>query len=173
MRIFAAIERILLDRWRKIKVALKINKWPLLNYKEQQLQLKKQYLEDLLGKKWHKFEKSYIRAAKVRVSPHGVSYNIAFQSHCDARLSRDSEQQGRSSHWTHVETRQVGCYYFTIMQHGRIGHSMRLLQCVAICWHLSLIAVSLSIRLRLTIMCDSNATCENAEISTQSQFGRL
>jgi len=51
MRIFAAIERILLDRWSKMKVALKINNWPLLNYKEQQLQLKKQYLEDLLGKK--------------------------------------------------------------------------------------------------------------------------
>ena len=51
MRIFAAIERILLDRWRKTKIALKINKWPLLNYREQQLQLKKQYLEDLLGKK--------------------------------------------------------------------------------------------------------------------------
>ena len=57
MRIFAAIERILLDRWRKMKIALKINKWPLLNYREQQLQLKKQYLEDLLGKKWHNFVK--------------------------------------------------------------------------------------------------------------------
>ena len=51
MRIFAAIERILLDRWSKMKIALKINKWPLLNYREQQLQLKKQYLESLLHKK--------------------------------------------------------------------------------------------------------------------------
>jgi len=51
MRIFAAIERILLDRWRKIKVALKINKWPLLNIHEQRLQLKKQYLESLFKKK--------------------------------------------------------------------------------------------------------------------------
>ena len=51
MRIFAAIERILLDRWGKMKIALKINKWPLLNYREQQLQLKKQYLESLLDKK--------------------------------------------------------------------------------------------------------------------------
>ena len=51
MRIFAAIERILLDRWGKIKHNLGINKWPLLNRKEQQLQLKKQYLESLLDKK--------------------------------------------------------------------------------------------------------------------------
>jgi hypothetical protein len=51
MRIFAAIERILLDRWSKIKHNLGINKWPLLNRKEQQLQLKKHYLESLLDKK--------------------------------------------------------------------------------------------------------------------------
>ena len=57
MRIFAAIERILLDRWTKIKHNLGINKWPLLNRKEQQLQLKKQYLESLLDKKWHNFVK--------------------------------------------------------------------------------------------------------------------
>tara|TARA_A200000113_G_scaffold188635_1_gene176440 strand:+ start:620 stop:775 length:156 start_codon:yes stop_codon:yes gene_type:complete len=51
MRIFAAIERILLDQWSKIKHNLGINKWPLQNLKEQQLQLKKQYLESLLDKK--------------------------------------------------------------------------------------------------------------------------
>jgi hypothetical protein len=51
MRIFAAIERILLDRWRKTKIALKVNKWPLLSLQEQRLQLKKQYLESLFRKK--------------------------------------------------------------------------------------------------------------------------
>jgi hypothetical protein len=51
MRIFAAIERILLDQWSKIKYNLGINKWPLQNLKEQRLQLKKQYLESLLDKK--------------------------------------------------------------------------------------------------------------------------
>ena len=51
MRIFAAIERILLDQWSKIKHNLGINKWPLQNLKEQQLQLKKQYLESLLDEK--------------------------------------------------------------------------------------------------------------------------
>jgi len=51
MRLFAAIERILLDRWSKIKHNLGINKWPLQNLKEQQLQLKKQYLESLLDEK--------------------------------------------------------------------------------------------------------------------------
>ena len=51
MRIFAAIERILLDQWSKIKHNLGINKWPLQNLKEQRLQLKKQYLESLLYKK--------------------------------------------------------------------------------------------------------------------------
>ena len=124
MRIFAAIERILLDRWSKMKIALKINKWPLLNYKEQQLQLKKQYLEDLLGKKWHNFVYPYIRAAEVRVSPQGVSYNIAAQSHCVARFWWDTRQQGCSPYQTQTKTRQVRYTDFTIMQQGRIGHSM-------------------------------------------------
>ena len=51
MKLFAALERALLARWRKIKVALKVNKWPLLSLKEQRLQLKKQYLESLFKKK--------------------------------------------------------------------------------------------------------------------------
>ena len=50
MKLFAAIEKALLERWKKIKIALKINKWPLLNINEQRLQLKKQYLESLLKK---------------------------------------------------------------------------------------------------------------------------
>ena len=57
MKLFAALERALLARWRKIKVALKVNKWPLLSLKEQRLQLKKQYLESLFRKKWQKFVK--------------------------------------------------------------------------------------------------------------------
>jgi len=51
MRIFAAIERILLDQWRKMKHNLGINKWPLQNLEEQRLQLRKQYLESLFKKK--------------------------------------------------------------------------------------------------------------------------
>ena len=50
MKFFAAIEKVLLERWKKIKVALKLNKWPLLDINEQRLQLKKQYLESLLKK---------------------------------------------------------------------------------------------------------------------------
>ena len=50
MKLFAAIEKVLLERWEKIKVALKINKWQLLDMNEQRLQLKKQYLESLLKK---------------------------------------------------------------------------------------------------------------------------
>jgi hypothetical protein len=50
MKLFAAIEKVLLERWEKIKVALKINKWPLFDMNEQRLQLKKQYLESLLKK---------------------------------------------------------------------------------------------------------------------------
>ena len=51
MKLFAALERALLAHWRKLKVALKVNKWPLLSLKEQRLQLKKQYLESLFRKK--------------------------------------------------------------------------------------------------------------------------
>jgi hypothetical protein len=51
MKLLRALERALLAHWRKLKVALKINKWPLLSLKEQQLQLKKQYLESLFKKK--------------------------------------------------------------------------------------------------------------------------
>ena len=39
MKLFAAIEKVLLERWEKIKIALKINKWPLLDMNEQRLQL--------------------------------------------------------------------------------------------------------------------------------------
>ena len=73
MKLFAALERALLARWRKIKVALKVNKWPLLSLKEQRLQLKKQYLESLFRKKWQKFERSIIRMTQVVVSPLTVS----------------------------------------------------------------------------------------------------
>ena len=170
MRIFAAIERILLDRWRKTKIALKINKWPLLSLREQQLQLKKQYLESLLHKKWHKFVKPYTRPNKVRIPPYGIRYNREGQSQCDARFPWDSRQQGRRAWWTRVETRQVRAAVHTHTQHGR---RVRLLQNVSICWLLSLRPVSISIRLRLTIMCDSFGMCGTAQISTQSQIGRL
>ena len=71
MRIFAAIERILLDRWSKIKHNVGINKWPLLNRKEQQLQLKKQYLESLLDEKWHNFVKPIHVIAGTHSPPRG------------------------------------------------------------------------------------------------------
>ena len=51
MRLFATLERIILERWQKIKANLKINRWPLLNKDEQRLQLKKAYLDDLFKKK--------------------------------------------------------------------------------------------------------------------------
>ena len=51
MKLFAALERALLAHWRKLKVALKVERWPLMNIKEQRLQLKKQYLESLFKKK--------------------------------------------------------------------------------------------------------------------------
>ena len=51
LRLFAALERAILERWRKTKAALKVQKWPLLSWREQRLQLKKQYLESLFRKK--------------------------------------------------------------------------------------------------------------------------
>ena len=51
MKLFAALEKALLARWKKVKYALKVERWPLLNIKEQRLQLKKQYLESLFRKK--------------------------------------------------------------------------------------------------------------------------
>ena len=50
MKLFPAIEKVLLERRKKKKIALKLNKWPLLDMNEQRLQLKKQYLESLLKK---------------------------------------------------------------------------------------------------------------------------
>ena len=81
MRIFAAIERILLDRWKKMKIALKINKWPLLNMQEQRLQLKKQYLESLFRKKWHNFVKPIGVVAGSHFPPVGIinqNYSVLF-----------------------------------------------------------------------------------------------
>ena len=169
MKLFAALERALLARWKKVKYALKVERWPLLNIKEQRLQLKKQYLESLFKKKWQKFERSIIRVTKVRVSPYGPCYNIASQSHCDSPDPWDSEQQGRSSYWTRRKTRQVRAAVHNHTQHGR---NIRLMLCrvrLAICWRSSLKTVSSRIRLRLTIMWDSNGMSENAEISWQSQ----
>ena len=85
MKLFAALERALLARWRKIKVALKVNKWPLLSLKEQRLQLKKQYLESLFRKKWQKFVRSINDVARTQVPP--VSQNVT--------------QQGRLWHVSH------------------------------------------------------------------------
>jgi len=71
---------------------------------------------------------------------------------------------------TQAKTCQVRAAVHTHAQHGR---NMRLLQCVAICWRSSLETVSSRIRLRLTIICDSNEMSGNAQISTQSHIGRL
>ena len=165
MRIFAAIERILLDRWRKIKIALKVNKWPLLNIHEQRLQLKKQYLESLFRKKWHNFV-CPIYVCRWSQFPH---MGLAILQRSSLIESDDSpeSQSNKDVHMCHT-ARLVKCGLpFTLIpQHGR---NMRLLQCVAICWHLSLSPVSISIRLRLTIMCDSNKMCGNAEILHHSQ----
>ena len=70
MRIFAAIERILLDQWSKIKHNLGINKWPLQNLKEQRLQLKKQYLESLL-------DKNDIILSDVYTTPQGRKFPLS------------------------------------------------------------------------------------------------
>ena len=166
MRIFAAIERILLDRWSKMKIALKINKWPLLNYKEQQLQLKKQYLEDLLGKKWHNFVWPIYEVRWSQIPPWHfviIQRSSLIESH-DSLESR-SNKDANMSHTARLV--KCGLPITIIPQHGRI---LRLDSCVAICWHLSLRPVSISIRLRLTIMCDSNKMCGTAKISTHSHL---
>ena len=119
MKLFAALERALLARWRKIKVALKINKWPLLSLKEQRLQLKKQYLESLFRKKWQKFERSIYVVGRVRFPPWQSQYNIALWSHWVARFWWVSAEQGRSSYWTRRKTRQVRAAVHTHPQHGR------------------------------------------------------
>ena len=161
MRIFAAIERILLDRWSKIKHNLGINKWPLLNRKEQQLQLKKHYLESLLDKKWHKFGKSIYEVYRSQIPPMG----LAILQRLSLSETHDSlETQSNKDAIMCLAARPVKCGLpiTLIPQHGRI---MRLDSCVAICRHLSLRPVSISIRLRLTIMCDSNKMCDTAQIS--------
>ena len=144
MKLFAALERALLARWRKIKAALKVNKWPLLSLKEQQLQLKKQYLESLFKKKWHKFVRSIYDVYRVRFPPCQSQYNTVRLDSCDSRIQWVSAQQGRIWHVRHVR--------------------------LAICWRSSLYQYHLS--LRLTIMCDacdSNNMCGTDKISWQSR----
>ena len=77
MKLFAALERALLARWKKVKYALKVERWPLLNIKEQRLQLKKQYLESLFKKKWQKFERSIYVVHKGGLPHCGSQYNTA------------------------------------------------------------------------------------------------
>ena len=104
MKLFAALERALLARWRKIKVALKVNKWPLLSLKEQRLQLKKQYLESLFRKKWQKFVKSIYDLAGTQVPP---------ETHWDCttrtvlHMSRTHETVNRVSRVYHNHNKDV------------------------------------------------------------------
>ena len=127
MKLFAALERALLARWRKIKYALKLERWPLLNLKEQRLQLKKQYLESLFRKKWQKFERSIYVVYRTGL-PHWQSqYNTA------------------------SETQRESWIAWVQLQQGRTGHARPM--CLAICWRSSLYQSRIS--LRLTIMCDA------------------
>ena len=145
MRIFAAIERILLERWRKIKIALKINKWPLLSLQEQRLQLKKQYLESLFRKKWHNFLRPWYTTRQGQSSP--IRLLLYYSVWVSASPTRPVSLSATGTHL-------------------RVTMCDDLLASQLYQYHLGL-------SLRLTIMCDSNATCENAEISTQSQIGLL
>ena len=119
MKLFAALERALLARWRKIKYALKLNKWPLLNLKEQRLQLKKQYLESLFRKKWQKFEMSIYVCSQVVFTPLTPSYNTERLDSCVQRVRWVSAQQGRSLTESDSKTRQVRYADHNHSQHGR------------------------------------------------------
>ena len=112
MKLFAALERALLARWRKIKVALKVNKWPLLSLKEQRLQLKKQYLESLFRKKWQKFERSIYVCSRSRF-PH---LGLAIIQHVSLIESDGSSESQRNK--------------------DAVGHTR--LMWLAICWRYSL-----------------------------------
>ena len=95
MKLFAALERALLARWRKIKVALKVNKWPLLSLKEQRLQLKKQYLESLFRKKWQKFERSIYDGYRSHFTPLCLAIIQTGWDSLVQRVRCVSAQQGR------------------------------------------------------------------------------
>ena len=153
MKLFAALERALLARWRKIKVALKINKWPLLSLKEQQLQLKKQYLESLFRKKWQKFVRSINDASRTQVPP-WVSM----------RLRNKDVLYAESNGWDC----QVRRYHRSQSQLGRIRRGMRL---SIVMW--ASVGISVESRESLTIMWDSDKSCGNPDISWQSQIGLL
>ena len=153
MKLFAALERALLARWRKIKVALKINKWPLLSLKEQRLQLKKQYLESLFRKKWQKFVRSINDGSRTQVPP-WVSM----------RLRNKDVLYAESNGWDC----QVRRYLRSQSQLGRIWRSMRL---SIVMW--ASVGVTVESRESLTIMWDSDKSCGNPDISWQSQIGLL
>ena len=144
MRIFAAIERILLDRWSKMKIALKINKWPLLNYREQQLQLKKQYLEDLLGKKWHKFVRSIYDSTRTQVPP----------------LSQNNLNMDGYDTWVAVsDSSRYGSLQFTITARTQTTQH----ETVNSLW--ASVGISVVTRESYTIMCVANGMCCTAQIS--------
>ena len=170
MKLFAALERALLARWRKIKVALKINKWPLLSLKEQRLQLKKQYLESLFRKKWQKFEKSIYDVCRsaiphmglVRLQRIGL---IATHDSLETQSNKDVHRWDAAWDWSSAGS--------ATSQSCNMDALDSCVVWVAICWRSSLKTVSSRIRLRLTIICDSNEMFGNAKILTHSQFGLL
>ena len=170
MKLFAALERALLARWRKIKAALKLNRWPLLSLKEQRLQLKKQYLESLFRKKWQKFERSIYDVYKVRFPPWHQYYYRPFSLMRRTILMSPTATRTDSTVDAGWDWSSAGS---ATSQSCNMDALDSCVACVAICWRSSLKTVSSRIRLRLTIICDSNEMSKNAEISTQSQFGRL
>ena len=106
MKLFAALERALLARWRKIKVALKVNKWPLLSLKEQRLQLKKQYLESLFRKKWQKFERSIYVAVRSQLSHMGLAilqHLSLIESHASLESHRNKDVSSMRRGLRHVK----------------------------------------------------------------------
>ena len=166
MKLFAALERALLARWRKIKVALKVNKWPLLSLKEQRLQLKKQYLESLFRKKWQKFVKPIYVCSRSHL-PHWQQYYTRLFSLIESSDSLETHRN-KDGILLGLAVRLVKCGLpFTLMCNMDALDSC--VVWVAICWRSSLKTVSSRIRLRLTIMCDSNEMSWIAEILTHSQ----
>ena len=121
LRLFAALERAILKRWEKIKVALKVQKWPLLNWKEQRLQLKKQYLESLFRKKWQKFERSIYVVHRTGLPPCRSQYNTASWDSRDARFPWVQLQQGRTGLGMRLDSWVAICLRLSIRQYQAVS----------------------------------------------------
>ena len=120
----------------KYIAALKLNRWPMIDYVQQAEQEQQEKVNRLYPKKWHNFVWPIYEVRWSQIPP--WHFVIIQRS---SLIESDDSLESQSNKVVHMCLRvrlvKYGLPFTLIPQHGRI---MRL-QWVTICWHLSCISI--------------------------------